>query len=766
MVRLPRRPGYSRIVLACALALPAGVFLAAPVLAQEEAAADAATQAQQAEVDPELMKAVEDYWHYGKIARYDLQNQAAERILAKSDNARAVRDAFRQVTRDRKDNQADWLLRWQGVKDAQENTTKIIQLINQGELAYRTNLEEIEHNLQRMNNGERPYQLGLQRLRNSGELAIPIIIDYLRDPAKAQFHGTVRRAMRDLGQAGLNPLVTATEMSGNENQDALVAVVTALGQIQDDDAVPYLAKLASGQNTPAAVRAAAQAALQGMGLSNPGNVNASDEFYNLAEKFYYDNASIRADTRVQNQPANVWFWDNAKGLQRKEVPAVIFNEIMAMRAAEYALKLGSSQDALSLWLASNYKREAELPEGAADPTRLENQPPAHYYGVASGPQYLNSALARALRDRNAPVAFRVIKSMQEVVGQQNVFEGNNAQALIESLGAPDRLVRFEGAFALAAARPQQSFPGQDRVVPLLAEALAQTGSSSVLLVLPSQDQLNTTLEALRGSGLTVAGATSADGAVGASAQLPAVDVIVASEELGAGQVDTLLATAGRNPRMSGAAKLIITQGPASAYSARAATDPLLSVTQATEPTALKDAIDQSRTKGQSLGLDQAGATDYALRAGELLKQLAIAGGQVFDMSAAENTLLAALKDPRPEVVMKAGEVLGLMSQSNAAQAGLLDAALAENAGDDVKVSLFKSLADNASNSTNKLSGEQTQRLEQVVSEAPNLDVRAAAAEARGALNLPAEVAKQLILNQSQGTGNGANRAGEQGTAGR
>jgi hypothetical protein len=68
------------------------------------------------------------------------------------------------------------------------------------------------------------------------------------------------------------------------------------------------------------------------------------------------------------------------------------------------LKLGGSQgDALSLWLAANYKREVELPEGAVDTTRLENQPDAHYYGVVTGSQYLNSALDRTIRDRNAPV---------------------------------------------------------------------------------------------------------------------------------------------------------------------------------------------------------------------------------------------------------------------------------------------------------------------------------------------------------------------------
>jgi hypothetical protein len=55
-----------------------------------------------------------------------------------------------------------------------------------------------------------------------------------------------------------------------------------------------------------------------------------------------------------------------------------------------------------------------------------------------------------------------------------------------------------------------------------------------------------------------------------------------------------------------------------------------------------------------------------------------------------------------------------------------------------------------------------------VIEAQNLEVRAAAAEARGALNLPAEQAKSLIINQSTGTGplQQAAPAGEAPTAAR
>ena len=114
-----------------------------------------------------------------------------------------------------------------------------------------------------------------------------------------------------------------------------------------------------------------------------------------------DTSAITADPR--NPVGYMWYWTDDKGLVKIDVPAPIFNELMAMRACEYSLKLGGSQgDALSLWLASNYKREVELPQGQVDPTRAPGQPDAHYYGVSAGAQYLNAALARTLRQYGAP----------------------------------------------------------------------------------------------------------------------------------------------------------------------------------------------------------------------------------------------------------------------------------------------------------------------------------------------------------------------------
>ena len=78
-----------------------------------------------------------------------------------------------------------------------------------------------------------------------------------------------------------------------------------------------------------------------MGAGDPRSMSPADAFYDLGEKLYYDNAALTADPR--NPMAYVWYWDQTRGLMKKDVPPPIFNEIMCMRACEYVLKLDPTQ---------------------------------------------------------------------------------------------------------------------------------------------------------------------------------------------------------------------------------------------------------------------------------------------------------------------------------------------------------------------------------------------------------------------------------------
>jgi hypothetical protein len=748
MTGLPRFASQPAKLLLTIAALAVPVMGAAPVFAQAAPAAGGAAQPAAAApaVNPELKNAVENFWHFGKIARYDLASAEGQKIVAAGADPEAVLSAFEQVAAEHQDAQRmdDWLLRWQGIDAMRDVTSQVAKLVAEGYRARRSSPNFMHEQIERLNSGERGYGLAITRLRESGELAVPFLLEAMRDPARASQQPMLRRALRDLGRYALNPLVAATQM---QDWGTLTVVVGVLGDLGYADAGPYVARLFESADTPATVKSAAAEALARLGAVRTSGGNASTMYYDVAERQYNGQSAITADSRYPM--ANIWYWEPA-GLTRKQVPHEIFNDLMAMRETEYTLSLGGprSDDAASLWLAANYRREADLPEGATDPTRGENQPPAHYYGVTAGPRILNAALARALRDRNSAVAFRAIRSLQEIAGQSNLFVDSSSRPLINAMSYPDRKVRFEAAFALAGALPQTSFDGQNRVVPLLAEAISQTGQPSVMVIAPSQDQVNQLVGDLKNEGYAAAGATSAEAAVNAAAALPAVDVLIVSEDLGQGNIDSLFLIARDSGKLAGAGRLILTKTNASEFEQRKVSDPMLVTSTANTAASLKPAIEEARTKAGALALDEAVATEYATRAAELMLKVGISRGQVFNLEPAKQALLGALSDKRPEIVKLAGQALALLNDADA-QKALVATASDTATADDVKISLYKSLATSAKFFGNKLESSQVQTLESTVADATNLDVRSAAAEARGALNLPVDQAKALIVKQSK-----------------
>ncbi len=226
---------------------------------------------------------------------------------------------------------------------------------------------------------------------------------------------SIRRALGDLGRTALNPLLAATKM---RDQNTLVTLITILGRIGFADAarVP-----AADQRRPEHERRRAPRSgrrwrrwASTRAPARPTRSTTSARSSTTAR------ASVVADPRMPK--AYVWTYADGRGLSSRQVPAGIFNEVMSMRTAEEAMRLNqpSRGDAVSLWLAANNKREAELPAGETDPTRAavpraRLQRP-HRPEVFDGRPGPGGA-------RPPPAAAKAIRSMHEVVGRENLFAG-------------------------------------------------------------------------------------------------------------------------------------------------------------------------------------------------------------------------------------------------------------------------------------------------------------------------------------------------------
>ncbi len=143
------------------------------------------------------------------------------------------------------------------------------------------------------------------------------------------------------------------------------------------------------------------------------------------------------------------------------------------------------------------------------------------------------------------------------------------------------------------------------------------------------------------------------------------------------------------------------------------------------------------------------ADSYAIRAAKVMLKLAQTRNAILDLSAAENALITATKDKRANIQMLAGQILAHLATPTAQQA-IAAMALAETNSQEIRIVAFGSLAVSAKLNANLLDDAAIDAVYSLVS-SKDIDpgLRAAAAAAYGALNLPSQKVKNLILDQAR-----------------
>jgi HEAT repeat protein len=152
------------------------------------------------------------------------------------------------------------------------------------------------------------------------------------------------------------------------------------------------------------------------------------------------------------------------------------------------------------------------------------------------------------------------------------------------------------------------------------------------------------------------------------------------------------------------------------------------------------------------GADEVGqelARDYAMRAVQAIYKLALSRNKMVDLSLAQAALVTVTERDWPQMQIAAGQSLAYLG-SPEAQRAIAALAMNEQSEKDVRLSAFSSLAFSAKLNANLLLSEQVDAMYELISSTDaDVDLRAGAAGAFGALNLPSERVKTLILDQSQ-----------------
>lgn len=704
----------------------------------------------------------EDGWHFAAIGRFEYADANFKALAESNPDPVALLELSRQNP-----NRHQILVKLITNTEVGPSAKRFLEILNEGEERLRQDPFEITRNIEKLGGSPRVVFHATTRLKESGEYAIPHLIDFLRDPDRRALHPAIIQVIPQIGRAALNPLCIALAMDDAVPRKILIDAAARIGYRQ---ALPYLAKVAADENASEDVRSAARQAMGALSRSAAAG-GRSALFLELAENYYNNADAVRADPR--RDTANVWYLRDGR-LQFVAVPTTIWNDVMAMRCSTEALLAEpNTPEATALWLAADFRREAKLglnvesdqpdPLAAKDSTRPENYPRSIHFARAAGAQYNHMVLARAFKDRDPGVALGAIAALSETAGAAGLVGAEDyKQALVQTLAFPNRQVRIKAALAIARALPTTSFLGSENVIPVLNEALGQAGRQSALIADPDAASANRFQAILRAAGFDCAVGATLDAAreSASRADIVSYDLILLASDLQGPDPAAAVAQLRRDLPTSATPILIIAKADGlntanRVARAAAGVEVLLSdVTELGDPAQVNEQVmTRVARASQALGMSPLGkelSMELALRTADALRGLAESGRSIFDLSRATPALVSALSNPSQALRVRCAHALALAADGRA-QAGIAEGALNAERARDERIAMFGSLAESARRNGNLLgAGDLVDRLIEFAMNEPDLVLRAAASKALGALDLPSNKASEIIRAQFNG----------------
>jgi len=680
--------------------------------------------------------------HYFELARFDLAKELGGKVL----DAKPEPPVVLALTESPRTGY-DLIVKMVRVSDTADVAAKILALADEGAKVKKTDTARIQANLLRLGQGPRPYFLAMQELRYSGPYVVPQALAILQDPGQKDLAPFVQRALTDLGQPVVLPLVRALETPNDRLKETILQM---LGSIGSPYALPALKGLIENAKSTDAIKAAATAAI----LKTPAggepilSTPAKTLYLDLAARYYAGKVTV-ADSR--SPTTDIFDWVPGTGLLYRAAPSKAVRLILAGRACADALKVDpSALEAVSLWLSAMMQMEADLGDKLArdaDPFLPKNMPSLDFFAQAAGEQHLYGVLDRALRDHNTAVAVRACKALGDVANQDFLTlygQGDVGSPLVMALTYPDQRVRFSAAFALAAIRPTKPFTGAGKVVPSIGEALNLEAPKSILLAEPEADNRNRLQAKLKDAGWSVTTAATGNQAISAARAMPRIDaVLVSSRTKDPSHADVVsIMRSDYQTAMTPIVVMSYADDPVKASWLESKIPYVKSVDPTIDVEPLTQAIDALKKTAGSVVLDAKAAREASLKAANLLKEIA-ACSRIYSAQRARQSLVDALTNRPDELSIAALGALAEIADGEVLR-DMANVGIDAKRTKPVRVAALQALARAARSVGNKLEGGQVGALQAMAAEKDD-EIRDAAGEALGGLDLDAAEAARLIL---------------------
>ena len=412
---------------------------------------------------------LEDDWreflHYSAIGRFEIAQGYAQKIIDSEPDPLELLGLTEE-------NPAGFelLVRLNASGQLEGVTNQILEIIERGRYARRTDSKIIVEEVKRLSSTVRGKYTAIARLKNAGEYAIPYMIDAMADESREDEFVNITSALDKIGRHSLRPLIVALQMDDLVIKAEIIKALGEIGYTQSLGDLKYIA-----ENDPSAeLRQLAVGAIAKIDQT-AAQISAAELFFKLGEQYYYHAESLQPPADYDY--ANVWFWDKEqRRLKREEASKEYFGELMVMRACEWALRADPNiEKAIALWLTAFFSAEAK---GLVQPKYFgEGHADAMTYATTSGAKYLHQALARAIRDGDAKVALDIVEALAKNAGEKSLmFRLQTTQPLVSALNFDSKSVRYSAAIAIGLAGPVESFIETPLVIQNLAEAITEPAS--------------------------------------------------------------------------------------------------------------------------------------------------------------------------------------------------------------------------------------------------------------------------------------------------
>lgn len=720
--------------LSLSLLVLAGSGLAIPVTQAQGASV---TTQPESEVQTQRLELLRDFIHFVKIARFDVAADLGTRLIETGITETEFVDLVESSREQQRFEEA--IAAGLRVPVLEPIAAQLESMFRDGKLDRARDPQEIARNIGLLTGGLRARTLARERLIFAGEYAMPQLLDAYLQNKDLALKAQVQRLMVDLGRGAIAPLMAALPGLDETSQEAVAEV---LGLIPYRTSLPVLIDVYQN-TTNNAVRQATGRAISRLG-GNPGS-DTADMYALLADSYYAEPAEL---TSFPNEDFQlVWNFDPGLGLVMVPVRTPVFHEAMSMRLAERALSLDPQNDeTLALWVASNYSRSFDSPDGYENPMYSSDRRDAEYFGVAVGPEIDQVVLRRGIDTRDTPLVRSAIQAIAQTAGSRSLWgqDIDGRYPLLESLNYQNRRVQFETALALGNALPSESFNGSERVIPLLASAVKDASARyAVILTGEDRERYDQYRASLERAGFTVLPpAPGGLGELAASiAETPTIDLIVSAQ----GFDNTLLSIeTARTENKTSVSPVLAIMGPDDlvAMQRQYGRDQTISVRRQSISGSAFDTSVETLLEAASGGpISTEEADEYATRAIEVLRNLAISNNEVLNISDAASILIDVLAQVDGFTMLDVAEIISYMPQPKAQQA-IMNKAL--EVSEDLQVEMLTIVSDSGKRYGNQLNNRQIRRLIELA-QSENDELAATAAATMGALEVENDTLLQLIF---------------------